>query len=849
MTYVDMFIQFLMARECPFEDLYHILREASASLLVLLYRAFQSLKQWNGQKVQTSRILYINQSKSDEKVRRQRFHIMKKILFLLLLFVCGQSVCKAVYKDSFEVNVGDTFTIDGGNYKNLDVVFWTYDKSVFETVDVDYYSTKAKFKAIGPCPKGSVIQATVWYYKDNTTSSGMNKDVIDWKIYVADDGSESTVSLPLSMDMNLYETQDVVATPGNPKYSGKYTWSSSNHFIVEIIDSNENTAKLRANSVGSTYIHVKLDNGNTDAVYVTVKNNMPLTVSASPSSGTYDKGTKIYLSASQSSATIRYTTDGTTPTSSSPKYSSYIILNDSFTLKARAYDSSSNAGEVLTCNYTVKNTPVTVSASPSSGTYDKGTKIYLSASQNSATIRYTTDGTTPTSSSPKYTSYITLNDSFSLKARAYDSSGNAGEVLTCNYTVRNTPITVSASPSSGTYDKGTKIYLTASQNSATIRYTTDGTTPTSSSPKYTSYITLNDSFSLKARAYDSSGNAGEVLTCNYTVKTVTPILNYNILSEKDKTVELIAPNLGQYHGNIDIPSSVKIGNNIYNVVQIGANAFYKCSELTNINLPNTITTIENSAFYGCSNLTCISIPSSVKKIFGDAFWLTSIKSVYITDLKKWCNIEFQDNSAAQPLCLGADLFLNNEKVVDLMLPEGIRMNFAAFYGCKSIESVTFPTYYYGFTDGRWFQYCYRLKRVYLTRHMTKIPGYSFANCKALTDVYCEATTPPKLDNGWSNESFESYYAFVNCDLNSVTLHVPKNCKAKYESALGWSNFIKIKEDYESGVDEIYSDDFCDSESIEIFNLNGVYVGDSKERLDPGIYIVRQGNKVKKIAVK
>ena len=52
---------------------------------------------------------------------------------------------------------------------------------------------------------------------------------------------------------------------------------------------------------------------------------------------------------------------------------------------------------------------------------------------------------------------------------------------------------------------------------------------------------------------------------------------------------------------------------------IGQFAFYRCTGLTSINIPNSVTTIAAMAFSGCSGLTSIKIPNSVTTIDYQAF--------------------------------------------------------------------------------------------------------------------------------------------------------------------------------------------------------------------------------------
>ena len=66
-----------------------------------------------------------------------------------------------------------------------------------------------------------------------------------------------------------------------------------------------------------------------------------------------------------------------------------------------------------------------------------------------------------------------------------------------------------------------------------------------------------------------------------------------------------------YSGTITIPATVNYNNNSYAVTSIGKEAFYGCSGLTSINIPEGVTSIGDNAFDGCSGLTSINIPEGV----------------------------------------------------------------------------------------------------------------------------------------------------------------------------------------------------------------------------------------------
>ena len=85
----------------------------------------------------------------------------------------------------------------------------------------------------------------------------------------------------------------------------------------------------------------------------------------------------------------------------------------------------------------------------------------------------------------------------------------------------------------------------------------------------------------------------------------------------------------RYTGAVTIPSSVTYEGKAYSVTCIGKQAFYNCTELTSVIIPNSVTTIDDEAFSGCSNLTSVTIGNAVKTIgyysFSGCSSLTSIE--------------------------------------------------------------------------------------------------------------------------------------------------------------------------------------------------------------------------------
>ena len=156
-----------------------------------------------------------------------------------------------------------------------------------------------------------------------------------------------------------------------------------------------------------------------------------------------------------------------------------------------------------------------VSAPTISGVTPFETSTSVSMSAESGTeIHYTVDGSTPTASSPLYSSAITLNATATIKAIAI-KNGVTSSVA--NKTFTKTAATgVTAPTISGTspFETSTQVTMTA-QSGAEIRYTTDGNTPTAESTLYESAITLNDTTTIKAIAI-KDGESSTVSSRTFT---------------------------------------------------------------------------------------------------------------------------------------------------------------------------------------------------------------------------------------------------------------------------------------------------------------------------------------------
>ena len=199
-------------------------------------------------------------------------------------------------------------------------------------------------------------------------------------------------------------------------------------------------------------------------------------------------------------------------------------------------------------------------------------------------------------------------------------------------------------------------------------------------------------------------------------------------------------------------------------------AFFNCSSLTEVTIPNSVTEIGNSAFSGCTSLTSVTIPDSVTKIKDYAFEdCTKLTSVNISNIASWCNITFVTPDA-NPLFYAEKLYVNNELVTDLVIPDAVteiksyafysflgltsvtigenvtEIGYSAFAYCNSLKSVTIPNRVTKI-EGYAFRFCLSLTSIIIPNSVTSIESSAFDFCTSLT-IYCEAENQP---SGWDSE--------------------------------------------------------------------------------------------------
>ena len=245
--------------------------------------------------------------------------------------------------------------------------------------------------------------------------------------------------------------------------------------------------------------------------------------------------------------------------------------------------------------------------------------------------------------------------------------------------------------------------------------------------------------------------------------------------------------------------TVTIGDGI---TSIGDYAFYSCRGLTELTLPNSVTSIGNPnsvtsigwyAFQGCTGLTELTLPNSVTSIGGCAF--------------EGCN-----------------------GLTELTLPNSVwSIGEYAFQGCSGLTELTLPS------------------------SVTRIGKNAFSDCSGLEKIISLAEIPPVCGSGG---------VFYGVNKTNCELIVPVISVIAYKLAEVWNEFSNISGF--SGVEDTVADGNTIRvignqieisgyfTSVEVYGVNGTLIYKGKDNVvtvpSAGIYLVHVAGKTRKIVV-
>ena len=296
---------------------------------------------------------------------------------------------------------------------------------------------------------------------------------------------------------------------------------------------------------------------------------------------------------------------------------------------------------------------------------------------------------------------------------------------------------------------------------------------------------------------------------------------YNIMSSTDMTVEVTYRGnkynsySEEYSGAVNIPESVTYNGKTYNVTSIGSSAFYDCSGLTSVVIPNSVTSIGSSAFRNCFSLTSVVIPNSVTSIGSGAFSnCSSLTSVEIP------------NSVTS---IGESAFEDCESLTSIVIPNSLtKIERRVFQSCENLSSVVIPNSVTSIGNYAFWN-CSSLTSVVIPNSVTSIGSSAFRDCRNLKVIFNNSELI--FTKGSTEHGYIAYYAEVIWNVYDqigdfiFTEEDGTNCLRAY---IGNRHNLKLPENYKEGSYAIGDYAFMNNSvltSVEIPN-SVTSIGDS-----------------------
>ena len=261
-------------------------------------------------------------------------------------------------------------------------------------------------------------------------------------------------------------------------------------------------------------------------------------------------------------------------------------------------------------------------------------------------------------------------------------------------------------------------------------------------------------------------------------------LYYN-LDATNQTAEVTYKSCTNYNYNegwgittANIPASVEYNSVAYSVTSIGDEAFYGCTSLTSVTIPNSVTSIGDYAFAYCSGLTSVTIPNSVTSIGDYAFaYCRGLTSVTIS------------NSVTS---IGSSAFAECSGLTSVTIPNSVTsIGSNAFEYCTGLTSVTIPNSVTSIGDDA-FYYCTGLTSPVYNAHVFAFMPTSYSGAYTIPDGIesiaggafygCSSLTSVTIGNSVTSIGWGAFYGCSSLTSPVYNAHVFAFMPTSYSGA-------------------------------------------------------------------
>ena len=290
-------------------------------------------------------------------------------------------------------------------------------------------------------------------------------------------------------------------------------------------------------------------------------------------------------------------------------------------------------------------------------------------------------------------------------------------------------------------------------------------------------------------------------------------------------------------------TSVTIPNSM---TSIGGYAFEGCSGLTSVTIPNSVTSIGGGAFLGCSGLKKVIVKDiaawcGIKFDNSDSNPLYYAHHLYSNEDTEITNLVIPNSVTS----IGGGAFADCSGLTSVTIPNSVTsIGNGAFFNCSGLTSVTIPNSVTSIGSAA-FYYCFGLTSVTIGSGVTSIGVYAFYYCSGLTSVTIGSgvtsigyaafdgadipTVVSLIENPFAitGKTSDSSTFTQNTFLNA-TLYVPKGTIEKYKATDGWKDFVFIEEGTPTGIKVIEN---TQNKNATVYNLNGVRLSEPQKGIN------------------